>query len=105
MSKSVERSHHTSDLAGRVRWVVESRRVESYRDWGIRAGISPNYPHQIMSGRKTRPSADVLEAMAIAAGVRVGWLRFGAGSPEPDSEPGVQGLIRELDAVLARYRK
>ena len=84
----------TPRLLDRLRYVVESGRVKSAREWCKLASISPSYLGTVMSrlraGTQDSIGADEAAALAKAVDVPVHWLMFGespASEPSTTSQP------------------
>lgn len=103
-----------STLAGRVQWILadlaaKEGKTISARELARRAGLkSEAHVGLLTQGRLTRPSAQMLEAIARAGGVRLEWLSSGklpretnASSPTISSDR-IHPVIAAV-AAAARY--
>lgn len=62
----------------------------------IKAGLSPNAAFYVERNKRV-PRLDVVEQLAVAAGVAPGWLAFGkAAKAEPAAEPRHLGIASRL---------
>lgn len=94
----------TPRLLDRLRYVVESGRVKSAREWCKQASISPSYLGTVMSRLRagTQDSIGAAEAAALAKAVDVPvhWLMFGE---TPSADPTTPPLPATVVDLPDRY--
>lgn len=93
----------SNSLASRVRWVVESGRVESARKWSLRAGLSAKLVSTFLDRARTNTAVDMtldtVRSLAFAAGLREEWLCFGTGDAVDAPEQVTPADIELADGV------
>lgn len=92
-------------LSDRLRWVIESGKVESARAWCMAAGVAGSYLgtffSRLRSGQPSDIGISVLVRLAEAAKVNTAWLAVGIGAPDAGQLP---ALPRNLTALAERKR-
>lgn len=89
-------------LADRIRWVIDTKKVESARAWCVKAGIAGSYLgtflHRNRGGGHSDMGVETVMALATSAEVSPPWLAFGLGSPDDDPLSAMPPNLRALVA-------
>jgi transcriptional regulator with XRE-family HTH domain len=83
-----------SGLAERVKSILEEMQI-SRRELSRRAGLHPSHVEQLTANRVARPSQDVLDKIARAAGVSLEWLATGTG-PRTRTSDAVPAIVLQI---------
>lgn len=88
---SGDRISEVSTLSERVEWILENRKQPDGRRWSQRglsaaSGLSPAHVGMMLRGDAKAVKAETLAGLARAAGVSLGWLLTGEGSPDHDDD-------------------
>ncbi len=96
-----------TSLADRLRWVIETGKVESARAWCLAAGVAGSYLGtffaRLRAGQPSDMGISVLERLAKAAHISFVWLAVGAGAPEDDLLPAMPPQLRALALRRGAY--
>lgn len=83
-------SNHHRAIAERMRWVLDSGRVESASFWATEAGLSRTFVtafiERVRKGIVNDIGVNTLASLAVVARVSPAWLAFGHGSVDAGPE-------------------